>query len=67
MGGRVLSVDLASVPFCCPFIQADVPALSLPCGSDRDGLPVGIQLVGRPLGDLELLRAATELEPLLAG
>ncbi len=67
VGGRVLPVDLASVPFCCPFIQADVPALSLPCGADRDGLPVGIQLVGRPLGDLELLRAAAELEPLLAG
>lgn len=67
VGGRVLPVDLASVPFCCPFIQADVPALSLPCGRDRDGLPAGIQLVGRPLGDLELLRAAAELEPLLAG
>ena len=31
------------------------PAISLPCGMTRDGLPVGIQLVGRPHGDAELL------------
>ena len=65
VGGRLLPVDIASLPFCCPFIQADVPALSLPCGVDAEGLPVGLQLVGRSLGELELLGAAAELEPLL--
>ncbi|HUN51527.1 MAG TPA: amidase family protein [Candidatus Sulfotelmatobacter sp.] len=38
------------------------PAISLPCGLTREGLPVGIQLVGRPHGDAELLGAALMLE-----
>ena len=31
------------------------PAISVPCGTTEDGLPIGIQLVGRPHGDAELL------------
>ncbi|WP_433425983.1 amidase family protein [Microtetraspora malaysiensis] len=41
------------------FISATgLPAISVPCGFTDDGLPVGIQLVGRPAGDLELLQIA---------
>lgn len=42
------------------------PALSLPCGLTRDGLPVGLQLVGRPHGDAELLGYALLIEQALA-
>jgi amidase len=38
------------------------PALSLPCGFTKAGLPVGLQLVGRPRGDRALLAAAALLE-----
>lgn len=38
------------------------PALSLPCGFTRSGLPVGLQLVGRPRGEAALLAAAAFLE-----
>jgi amidase len=38
------------------------PALSLPCGFTRSGLPVGLQLVGRPRGEAALLAAAALLE-----
>src|SRR5439155_304915 len=31
------------------------PSLSLPCGFTQSGLPVGLQMVGRPYGDGELL------------
>ncbi|HZB93662.1 MAG TPA: amidase family protein [Stellaceae bacterium] len=42
------------------------PALSLPCGFTRSGLPVGLQLVGRPRGEAALLAAAALLEEQLA-
>jgi amidase len=29
------------------------PAISLPCGLSKDGLPIGLQFVGRPHGDTE--------------
>ncbi len=38
------------------------PALSLPAGLTRRGLPVGLQLVGRPRGEATLLAAAARLE-----
>ncbi len=41
------------------------PALSLPCGFTRSGLPVGLQMVGRPYGDGELLGFAAALEQAL--
>ncbi|MFD0891713.1 amidase family protein, partial [Streptosporangium algeriense] len=34
------------------------PAISVPCGFTRDGLPVGVQIVGRPFDDLGVLRLA---------
>jgi amidase len=44
---------------------AGCPALSLPCGFTRNGLPVGLQMVGRPYGDGELLGFAGLLEQAL--
>ncbi|MGD9510561.1 MAG: amidase family protein, partial [Geminicoccaceae bacterium] len=41
------------------------PALSLPCGFTASGLPVGLQIVGRPRGEAELLAAAAALEDAL--
>jgi amidase len=41
------------------------PAISLPCGLTTDGLPVGLQLVGRPHGDAELLGHARLVEQVL--
>lgn len=35
-----------------------VPALSIPCGTDKDNMPVGLQLIGKPLGEQEILSAA---------
>ncbi len=41
------------------------PALSLPCGFTEAGLPVGLQLVGKPRGEAALLRHAAALEQAL--
>ena len=38
------------------------PALALPCGVDRAGMPFGLQVIGRFRGDFELLAAAGALE-----
>jgi aspartyl-tRNA(Asn)/glutamyl-tRNA(Gln) amidotransferase subunit A len=38
------------------------PALSMPCGRSRSGLPVGLQLVGKPFSDAMLLRVGRTLE-----
>ena len=42
------------------------PAISLPCGLTKDGLPIGLQLVGRPHSDADLLGMARLLEEALA-
>jgi amidase len=39
-----------------------LPALSVPCGFTPDGLPVGLQLVGRPRGERDLLVFARAVE-----
>ena len=41
---------------------AGVPGVSLPCGLSSEGLPVGIQLIGRHFDEARLLRAARNLE-----
>lgn len=41
---------------------AGQPAISLPLEEDDQGLPVGIQLVGRPAGEALLLRLAAQIE-----
>jgi len=43
------------------------PALSLPCGQDRDGLPIGLQLVGARWSEARLLGIARAIEPLTGG
>jgi aspartyl-tRNA(Asn)/glutamyl-tRNA(Gln) amidotransferase subunit A len=45
-----------------PFSLAAVPALSMPCGYSASGLPIGMQIVGRPFGEGTVLRAAHAYE-----
>ncbi len=44
---------------------AGLPALSLPCGLSREGLPIGLQLIGPAFGEQPLLRAGAALEETL--
>jgi aspartyl-tRNA(Asn)/glutamyl-tRNA(Gln) amidotransferase subunit A len=45
-------------PFTFPFNLTQQPAASIPCGFTRDGLPVGLQIVGRMFDDAGVLAAA---------
>ncbi len=44
---------------------AGLPAISVPVGFDDRGLPMGMQLIGRPRGDVDLLRLAHAYEATL--
>ncbi|MBB3061137.1 amidase [Microbulbifer rhizosphaerae] len=44
-------------PYTYPFNLTGQPALSVPCGFSSDGLPIGLQLVGRRFEDVAVLRA----------
>jgi aspartyl-tRNA(Asn)/glutamyl-tRNA(Gln) amidotransferase subunit A len=48
--------------FTIPAPLAGVPAISVPCGFSSSGLPVGLQLTGRPFDEATLLRAAYAYE-----
>jgi len=41
---------------------AGLPAISLPCGEDGNGMPVGMQLIGKPFGEKIILQAAYSFE-----
>jgi Asp-tRNA(Asn)/Glu-tRNA(Gln) amidotransferase A subunit family amidase len=45
-----------------PFNMTGNPAVSIPCGVDADGLPLGMQLIGRRFDDGLVLRAARAFE-----
>lgn len=44
--------------YTVPVNLAGLPGLSMPCGFDNAGLPIGAQLTGPALGDLAVLNAA---------
>lgn len=41
---------------------AGLPAISLPCGTDKKGLPIGLQLIGKHFAEKDLLRVAYSFE-----
>uniref|UniRef100_A0A832EI59 Glutamyl-tRNA(Gln) amidotransferase subunit A n=1 Tax=Desulfacinum infernum TaxID=35837 RepID=A0A832EI59_9BACT len=48
--------------FTLPASLAGIPGLSLPCGYTTEGLPIGLQILGPPLGEATVLRAAYHFE-----
>jgi amidase len=52
-------------PFTAMYNMTGEPAISLPLCQSRDGLPIGIMLVGRPRGEGPLLSVAAQLEAAL--
>jgi amidase len=47
---------------CYAISLTGLPAISVPCGFTPDGLPIGLQIVGRPRRDLDVLKLAYAFE-----
>ncbi len=56
-----LSMYLSDI-FTIPANLAGIPAISLPCGFDAGGLPIGMQLMGAPFAEEKLLSTAYAYE-----
>ena len=50
------------IPFNFPFNMSGQPAATVPAGFTREGLPVGLQIVGRHLDDQTVVRASAAFE-----
>jgi aspartyl-tRNA(Asn)/glutamyl-tRNA(Gln) amidotransferase subunit A len=59
--GDPLAMYLSDL-FTIPANLAGVPAISVPCGLDDAGLPVGLQFTGRILDEASILKAANAFE-----
>ncbi|MBI2872935.1 MAG: amidase [Chloroflexi bacterium] len=63
---RIDTKDVASYGelsrYTRPFNDCGAPAISVPCGFSRDGLPLGLQIAGRPFADDVVLRLAHAYE-----
>ena len=55
-------VGLSAVANTCAMDLTGHPALTLPCGSGRHGLPIGLQLIGRHFDEEQIYRAAFAFE-----
>ena len=51
--------------FTVPVNIAGIPAISLPCGFDSDGLPIGLQIAGPHFGEEKILQTGYTLEKML--
>jgi aspartyl-tRNA(Asn)/glutamyl-tRNA(Gln) amidotransferase subunit A len=66
--GRLAPLDddgnawMSWTPFSFPFNLTQQPAASVPCGFTKDGLPVGLQIVGRMFDDAGVLAASASYE-----
>jgi aspartyl-tRNA(Asn)/glutamyl-tRNA(Gln) amidotransferase subunit A len=48
--------------FTIPVNMAGIPGISIPCGFSREGLPIGLQLLGRHFDESTIIRAAYTFE-----
>jgi Asp-tRNA(Asn)/Glu-tRNA(Gln) amidotransferase A subunit family amidase len=52
--------------YCAPWTFVGAPAVTLPAGFGKNGLPLGVQIVGSYRNDVHLLRTAKWVEAILA-
>jgi len=56
IGSKEESVFAVSARFVAPFNMSGLPAASIPCGFAPNGLPIGLQIVGKSFDEETVLR-----------
>jgi len=64
-GGVDEDVRIASTRLVRGINVLGLPALSMPCGFDAQGLPIGLQIIGRGFQEAEILKVAAAVEDAL--
>ncbi len=59
---RPVDPHLGWSPFSWPINLAGLPAATIPCGFDRDGLPIGLQIIAPWLEEGRIFRVAAAFE-----
>ncbi|MFX1390340.1 MAG: amidase [Promethearchaeota archaeon] len=54
--------ELGWLPFTYPFNMSGHPAASIPCGWSKEGLPIGMQIVGKRFDELTVLQVSKAFE-----
>ena len=62
VGDSIMASTPALTQYTRPFNLNGFPAITVPCGFSGDGLPIGLQLGGRPFDEETVLRAAHAYE-----
>jgi len=62
MSGQKANVISLLTQYTRPFNLNGFPAITLPCGFSKEGLPIGLQLAGRPFDEETVLRVARAYE-----
>jgi amidase len=58
---------LAGIAYSCPFSVAGYPALIIPLARSREGLPIGLQIVGPRWSETQLLDVARQIDAIAGG
>jgi len=62
INGQAMQTYIDWMTICCAITVTGLPAISVPAGFTPEGLPVGLQIVGKPRGDLDVLKLAHAFE-----
>ncbi len=62
LAGETVDTRLATTRFVRGINVLGLPALSIPCGFSKSGLPIGVQLIGRAFEDCLVMRFGARLE-----
>lgn len=62
LDGKTVNLTAALARLTLPFNLAGLPALSVPCGFTSEGLPIGLQIAGKPFAESTVLRVGHAYE-----